>query len=70
MQRLYHNRTILLCDPLCPLWLKILEQFRSGILGVELGQLAQEFFCLFIAGHGNRHLDFDDLVAPFTLSGR
>src|SRR2546425_900129 len=63
MEWLYHNRTILLCDPLCPLWLKILEQFRSGILGVELRQFAQQFLRLFIAWHWNCHLNFDNLVS-------
>src|SRR5947199_785478 len=70
MERLYHNRTILLCDPLCPLWLKILEQFRSGILGVELGQFAQELFCLFIAWHWNCDLHFDNLVSAMAFFGR
>src|SRR2546427_1284883 len=70
MERLYHNRTIFLCDPLCPLWLKILEQFRSGILGVELGQFAQELFCPFIARHRNCHLNFDNLVSAMAFFGR
>jgi len=55
--------------PLCPLWLKILEQFRSGILRIQLRQLAQQFFRLFISRHRNSHFDFDDLISATAFFG-
>src|SRR5208337_1181434 len=44
-------------------------KFFPRILGIQLSQLAQQFFGFFIAGHGDGDLDLDDFVPAHAVLG-
>src|SRR5271165_5630738 len=50
--------------------LHLLPQCFSGILGIQLGQLAQNFLRPLVTGIGGRYLDLDNLVAAHAFLDR
>jgi hypothetical protein len=48
---------------------QVLKQLRARVFRIQLGQFAQEFFRLFVSGHGDGDFDFHDFVSTGAFFG-